>query len=250
MKKLSFLFCLSDMNAQAHAVVRGTAEVTVGAPGLVEMIDTYDRPGSAVALGTYADAGVYADGFEDKPGKRIPKAGVYAGAGVGLARAEWSIFEAEAKGPNASAGVGASAASLSARAFAKAEVASASAAAGPVKATVGLAVDTGVGVGPTGLEAKVLGTGVSIGRNTGVSFLGTGVEFNFYQCGHQVGKLSGVSQARGEGHLAGKEGAHLLWKTSQEGRGHAGRVDDAASVSVCVRLVFPHRTHSQADHVK
>ncbi|XP_032377565.1 uncharacterized protein LOC116693000 [Etheostoma spectabile] len=167
------------MNAQAHAVVRGTAEVTVGAPGLVEMIDTYDRPGSAVALGTYADAGVYADGFEDKPGKRIPKAGVYAGAGVGLARAEWSIFEAEAKGPNASAGVGASAASLSARAFAKAEVASASAAAGPVKATVGLAVDTGVGVGPTGLEAKVLGTGVSIGRNTGVSFLGTGVEFNF-----------------------------------------------------------------------
>lgn len=36
---------------------------------------------------------------------------------------------------------------------------------------------------------------------------------------HQVGKLSGVSQAWGEGHLAGKKGAHLLWKTSQEGSG-------------------------------
>ena len=36
---------------------------------------------------------------------------------------------------------------------------------------------------------------------------------------HQVGKLSGVSQAGGEGHLACEEGAHLLWKTGQEGRG-------------------------------
>ena len=36
---------------------------------------------------------------------------------------------------------------------------------------------------------------------------------------HHVGKLSGVSQAWGEGHLAGEERAHLLWKTSQEGSG-------------------------------
>lgn len=36
---------------------------------------------------------------------------------------------------------------------------------------------------------------------------------------HQVGKLSRVSQARGEGHLAGKKRAHLLRKTSEERSG-------------------------------
>ncbi|TNN32160.1 hypothetical protein EYF80_057685 [Liparis tanakae] len=36
---------------------------------------------------------------------------------------------------------------------------------------------------------------------------------------HQVGKLRGVSQARGEGHLSGEKGLHLLWETGQEGGG-------------------------------
>ncbi|XP_078112020.1 uncharacterized protein LOC144521350 [Sander vitreus] len=170
----------SDMDYEAHAVGKASAEVSVGTAGLVEMIDTFDRPGSSTAVGTYADAGVYADGLEDKPGKRIPKAGLYAGAGVGLARAEWSIFEAQAKGPNASAGVGASAASLSARAFAKAEVASASVTAGPLKATAGLAIDTGASVGLTGVEAKVLGTGFSFGRTMGGSLFGNGFEVNLW----------------------------------------------------------------------
>uniref|UniRef100_A0A3B4YJ01 Uncharacterized protein n=1 Tax=Seriola lalandi dorsalis TaxID=1841481 RepID=A0A3B4YJ01_SERLL len=155
-------------------------KLSADASGVVDMIDTYDRPGNAIATGTYAEAGTYANGLEDKPGKRIPKAGVYAGAGVGLARAEWSICEAQAKGPNASAGVGASAATLSAEAFAKAEVASASASAGPLKATVGLAADTGASVGLTGVEAKVLGTGFSFGRKMGVSLFGTGFEFNLW----------------------------------------------------------------------
>ncbi|KAG1933837.1 hypothetical protein F2P79_020363 [Pimephales promelas] len=132
--------------------------VTEAIEGLVEMIDTFDRPGQAFAKGTYASAGTYADGFEDKPMKRIPKAGLYAGAGVGLARAEWSIFDAMAKGPNASAGLEASLAS-GARAFAKAELGSASASAGPVKLKVGLAVDTGLSISLTAIEATVLGTG-------------------------------------------------------------------------------------------
>ncbi|KAG8003010.1 hypothetical protein GBF38_015660 [Nibea albiflora] len=144
------------------------------------MIDTIDRPGNAFAAGTYADAGTFAGGFEDKPGKRIPKAGVYAGAGVGLARAEYSVFEAEAKGPNASAGAGVSASSLTAKAMAKAELASASASAGPVKATVGLALDTGISVSPTHVEAKVLGTGFSIGQKISVSLFGSGFEFNLW----------------------------------------------------------------------
>lgn len=162
----------------AHAVLQGGAEITTDLAGLVGMIDTFDRPGKAFAAGTYAGADAFADGFEDKPGKRVPKAGVYAAAGVGYARAEWSVFDAEAKGPNASAGAGASLSSLSARAFARAEVASASASAGPLKAKVGLAVDTGVGIGARGLEAQVLGTGFTIGPTLRISLLGNGFELN------------------------------------------------------------------------
>merc|ERR1711917_7772 len=154
--------------------------LTADKAGVVEMIDTIDRPGDAFVVGAYADAGSYAHGLEDKPGRRLPKAGLGAGAGVGHARAEWSVFDAEAKGPNASAGLEASTAYLGAKAFAKAEVASASATAGPVKATVGLAADTGVGISPTGVEAKVLGTGFSFGRKMGISVFGTGVEFNLW----------------------------------------------------------------------
>uniref|UniRef100_A0A3Q2VJW5 Uncharacterized protein n=1 Tax=Haplochromis burtoni TaxID=8153 RepID=A0A3Q2VJW5_HAPBU len=146
--------------------------------GIVEMINTFDRPAKAFAVGPYAGAGAFADGFEDKPGKRVPKAGVYAKAGVGHARAEWSIFDAEAKGPNASAR--ASLSPLSARAFARAEVASAQATAGPIRAKVGLAVDTGVGISVTGMEAKLLGTGFSLGRKMGISLFGNGFELNLW----------------------------------------------------------------------
>uniref|UniRef100_A0A3B3Y6A7 Uncharacterized protein n=1 Tax=Poecilia mexicana TaxID=48701 RepID=A0A3B3Y6A7_9TELE len=143
--------------------------------GFLEALDTYDHPGDAYTEDTYARARTYAiEGGEDKPGMRVPKAGAYAEAGVGKARAEWSVFEAEANGPNASAGAGAN--PLGASAFARAELASASAAAGPVKVKVGLAADTGVSVGAHGLEAKVLGTGFTIGERQGVSLLGSEVE--------------------------------------------------------------------------
>ncbi|KAF1389968.1 hypothetical protein PFLUV_G00053190 [Perca fluviatilis] len=91
------------------------------------MIDTIDRPGKAFAAGTYAGAGKLEDLSDDE-------IGVYAGAGVGHARAEWRLCDAEAKGPNASAGAEISRAA-GVRAIAKAELASASASAGPVKAS-------------------------------------------------------------------------------------------------------------------
>ncbi|XP_059188356.1 uncharacterized protein LOC131971075 [Centropristis striata] len=172
----------SSINQQlspAHAVLRREAEVKLDGAGLIEMIDTYDRPEKTFTAGTYSGAGVYADGFEDKPGKRLPKAGVYAGAGVGLFRAQQSIFEVEAKGPNASAGAGVSL-TRGAKAFAKAEVASASYAAGPLKAKVGLAVDTGASIGPTGVEMQFLGTGVTIGPRMAFNVLGNGFEFNLW----------------------------------------------------------------------
>ncbi|CAM4731380.1 unnamed protein product [Leuciscus chuanchicus] len=149
------------------------ASVHVNLGNVIDMIDTFDRPGDAYAKTTYAGARKYADAFEDQPGKRIPKAGVYAEAGVGRARAEYSVFEADAKGPNASAGAEASVVEVGA--MARAELASASANAGPVGVKVGLGVDTGASIGVTGVEAKFLGTGFSIGPKTSVSVLGSEV---------------------------------------------------------------------------
>lgn len=146
------------------------ASVNADLGSAIEMID---RPGKAYAQSTYAGAGKYAIAFEDIPGKRIPKAGVYAAAGVGRARAEYSVFEAEAKGPNAAAGAEASAVEVGA--MARAEIASASAKAGPVGVKLGLGVDTGVSIGVNGVEARFLGTGFSIGPKTSVSVLGSEV---------------------------------------------------------------------------
>lgn len=116
-------------------------------PGAKAVVEKIDRPGAAYATDNKAHA-------------------------------EWSIFEAEAKGPSAAAE--AKTEFLSARAFAKAEIASASASVGPAKATVGLSADTGVEISATQLEAKVLGTGVSIGRKVGISLFGTGFEFELW----------------------------------------------------------------------
>ncbi len=130
-----------------------------------DISDTYDRPASAHTAGTYAGSGSY-----DETGKRIPKNGVYAAAGVGKARAEYSVFEAEAKGPNASAGAEISGVGVGA--MARAEIASASAKAGPLGVKVGLGFDTGASAGLDGVEAKFLGTGFSVGKKNSISVLG------------------------------------------------------------------------------
>ena len=148
--------------------------------GIVEIINTFDRPGGTSAEGAYADTDTYAVGLENKPGKRIPKAGATASAGVGRAGAEWSIFEAEAKGPNASVGAEVSAGTLSATLFARAGLGSASASAGPLTAKVGLSVDTGVSVGAGSVAGKLLGCGFSVGRKIGFSLFGTGIEFELW----------------------------------------------------------------------
>ncbi|XP_026131737.1 uncharacterized protein LOC113111327 [Carassius auratus] len=145
---------------------------------LLGMIDTYDRSASANAEGGYAEQGFYASGFENKPGKRLPKAGYLAEAGVGRARAEYSIFEAEAKGPSASFDGEAKIGKLGA--MARAEIASASAKAGPIGVKVGLGFDTGASIGVGGVEAKILGIGFSFGSKMGVSLLGSEVSFSFF----------------------------------------------------------------------
>ncbi|XP_076854690.1 uncharacterized protein LOC143509752 [Brachyhypopomus gauderio] len=156
-----------ELNAGLQANVGAHVKIE----GILDVIDYYDRPGDVRSEGPYANAYTYAYAFTDEPGKRVPKAGAIAEAGVGRAAAEFSIFEAEAKGPNASAAAQANV--LGAGAMARAEVGSASASAGPVRVTAGLGVDTGVRVGPDGLEVKFLGTGVTVGETgVGVSVLG------------------------------------------------------------------------------
>lgn len=84
------------------------------------------------------------------------------------------MFDAEAKGPNANAGVGYTV--MGAGAMARAEVASASASAGPLKAPVGLGVDTGVYIELDNMEVKILGTGFRLGVKPSVSVPGSSVE--------------------------------------------------------------------------
>uniref|UniRef100_A0A671U8X5 Uncharacterized protein n=1 Tax=Sparus aurata TaxID=8175 RepID=A0A671U8X5_SPAAU len=88
-------------------------------------------------------------------------------------------LSAEARGPSAGMDIGLTLES-GARVMVKAELASASVSAGPVKATVGLSTDTGIGIGPPGIEAKVLGTGFTIGPELAVSFLGSEIRFKLW----------------------------------------------------------------------
>ncbi|KAK3528719.1 hypothetical protein QTP70_010063 [Hemibagrus guttatus] len=116
-------------------VIKATA-----AQGLFDIIDNFDRKATTYADTLYAGTDTYANAFENEPGKRIPKAGAKAEAGVGRAGAAWSIFAVEANGPNASAE--ATANGLEAGAMAVAELGSVSAVAGPIEARLGLAIDT------------------------------------------------------------------------------------------------------------
>lgn len=146
----------------------------VSASRLVDMIDTADREGNAYAKGPHTYTGTYAHGAENKPGKRIPRAGAFAGASTGKARAELSVLDAEANGPNASASAEASVTGVAA--MARAELGSVSASAGPLNITLGLGVDTGINVGVDGVGAQFLGTGFNVGPRPGLSLLGSKIE--------------------------------------------------------------------------
>ncbi|XP_067284838.1 uncharacterized protein [Pseudorasbora parva] len=148
-------------------ITKSKAQDTAAISDIIGMIDTYDRPAGASAEGSYANQGTYT------AGKIIQKTGYIAEAGFGRAHVAASIFEAEARGPNASANAEAS--WLNVKAIGRAEIASASAKAGPLCAKVGLGFDTGASFGVDGVEAKFLGTGISIGPKIGVSVLGSEV---------------------------------------------------------------------------
>ncbi len=103
--------------------------------------------------------------------------GAYAVAGSHHSRCKVGHDEyIETKGPNFGTGIGVSEKS-GVRAFTQAELVSVSVSDGQAKATLALSAKTGVGVGPSGVEAKVLGTGIKCGRTVGFSVLGSGFEF-------------------------------------------------------------------------
>lgn len=161
----------SGINEINEAPIEKSTVQETALSGLIGMLDTYDRPASATAEGSYANQDAYAKGFKHEPGERIPKAGYSAEVGFGRARAEASIFEAEARGPNASAKAEASLTKV--EAMGRAEVVSVSGKAGPVAAKLGVGFDTGASVGLDGVEIKFLGTGFSFGPKMGVSVLGS-----------------------------------------------------------------------------
>ncbi|CAM4271402.1 unnamed protein product [Leuciscus chuanchicus] len=163
----------SDNRCQRVQYCHLRGQPGISSSDILYIVDNFDRPGGASAERTYAGTGTFASAFENKPGKRVPKAGAYAEAGVGRASAAYSVFEAQAKGPNATARADANL--IKAGAVARAEVGSASAKASPIGVKVGLGVDTGASVGADGLEVKVLGTGFTIGPKLGVSILGSEV---------------------------------------------------------------------------
>lgn len=161
----------SGINEIEEATIEKSTAQKNALSGLISMIDTYDRPASATAEGSYAKQKAYKEACKDEPSKRIPKAGYIAEAGFGRARVEASIFEAEARGPNASACAEANALKL--EAMARAELVSVSAKAGPLAGKLGVGLDTGASVGWDGVEVKFLGTGISLGPKMGVSILGS-----------------------------------------------------------------------------
>ncbi len=130
-----------------------------------DISDTYDRPASAIQQALMLDLD-----HMMKQGRGFPKMEVYAAAGVGKARAEYSVFEAEAKGPNASAGAEISGVGVGA--MARAEIASASAKAGPLGVKVGLGFDTGCICWSGWRGGQFLGTGFSVGKKNSISVLG------------------------------------------------------------------------------
>lgn len=116
----------------------------------------------------------------DKVLEQLPEAEAKAATGVNHSHEEDGIFALDTKGPNASAEAGVSGKDRSLKAMARAEVGSVAGSIGPVTGTLGLSADTGAHISPTQLEAKVLGTGISIGRETGISLFGTELKFKLW----------------------------------------------------------------------
>lgn len=105
------------------------------------------------------------------PAMTIPKIGGFIEMEAESTKVEFREIQLEAKGSSAAARAEVSA--LGASAMVRGELASASASIGPVGVKVGLGVDTGASIGVEGIEAKVLGTGFSIGPKTSISVLGS-----------------------------------------------------------------------------
>ncbi|RXM31756.1 hypothetical protein EOD39_16613 [Acipenser ruthenus] len=101
----------------------------------------------------------------------IPKIGGFIEMEAESTKVVFREIQLEAKGSSAAARAEVSA--LGASAMVRGELASASASVGPVGVKVGLGVDTGASIGVEGIEAKVLGTGFSIGPKTSISVLGS-----------------------------------------------------------------------------
>ncbi|XP_052465168.1 uncharacterized protein LOC128022011 isoform X1 [Carassius gibelio] len=161
----------SSTKQRQNRDINEVAEATVKKPKAQDMIsrinttDRLNRQQNTIQVGNYyvKNESYFSDLTDFRLFAEVAQAG--------RARAEYSIFEAETKGPSTSLGAGVS--PVKVEAMARAEVASASASVGPVGVKVGLGFDTGASAGLDGVEAKILGTGFSIGQKNSISVLGS-----------------------------------------------------------------------------
>lgn len=161
------------------------------------------------AVDAYGAAGEFSDEYYSGKGRRNRKEGVYIGGGLQqftFGDAEYKTFNAGAgvevssekeiraiaqaetfslgnddvriRGPRAETGYDFS---LNGRATAmiKAKAQAGSVSLGPVSASYGVSADTGVSF-DDGVEAKILGSGFSIGRKTEFSVAGVGVSVKLW----------------------------------------------------------------------
>ncbi|XP_069835596.1 uncharacterized protein [Dendropsophus ebraccatus] len=135
--------------------------------GLGLGLDNIDRPFRVYEDLPCVRAGTYLNAFEDKPGRRLPKAEAYVEGSTFRVGAECSMLAVEAKGPNASARYEIGPERVGAKTTT--ELGSFTTSVGPVECTIRPNVDTGFSVGDDGLELSVLGSGITLGRNPSVS---------------------------------------------------------------------------------
>ncbi|KAJ8412253.1 hypothetical protein AAFF_G00145200 [Aldrovandia affinis] len=101
-------------------------------------------------------------------------------AQIGLGNTKQLVGDVEVERKLANAKIGHEFSLKKVSAMADAELMSVSGKVGPVDAKVGLSVKTGAAIGTDGLEAKVLGTGFTLGKRISVSFLGSEIGFSLF----------------------------------------------------------------------
>lgn len=175
--KFSFNYIFTCLLTTTSTICYYTENLEMYIEEACNFIDNIDQPLDVeINPGFYVDGTVsFGPGGVNQPGKRIPKAGAKAEAGLGRVKVEVSVLDAVARGPNARAVVGVS--PVAATAMVRAELASVSCSLGPVHFKGGAGFDSGGSLGFHGIEIKFLGCGFTLGRKNSLALFGSEIGF-------------------------------------------------------------------------